>query len=480
METLYISTVNILPEISLITPGLLLLIFGPLLKSDEDNAAFSITLLGIMIAFFLNFGRFTNPTAAFSDSISLDSFSAYFNSIFLVGSLISIAFSKDFLKIQKLKATEFYSLILFATTGMMFLCSAREFMSLFLSFEIMSISVYVLTAINRSSSKSTEAGIKYLILGGFSSAVLLFGIALVYGSTGSIIFSEVAASFDINNVLLVLGIALILIGFIFKIGAFPLHQWVPDIYEGAPITVTGFMSVGVKSAAFAVLLRVFLEAFPTFEANWLLVLWIVAVFTMTLGNISALLQNNLKRLLAFSSIAHAGYALIGITAMTGDREYAFASVNHYLLAYTFMNLGAFGILAYLSKKGSECETFDQISGLWNKKPLIATALTVFMVSLAGIPPFLGFFAKYRIFLSAIRAELYLLAVIGIINSVISAYYYLRVIVYIYMKENKSPFPQLKIASSIAIFVLALINVFLGIFPMHTWDYALKAANSFPF
>ena len=363
---------------------------------------------------------------------------------------------------------------------MMFLGSAREFMSLFLSFEIMSISVYVLTALNRNSLKSTEAGIKYLILGGFSSAILLFGIALVYGATGSIVFSDISAAFDYGNPMLIVGVGLIFIGFLFKIGAFPLHQWVPDIYEGAPVTVTGFMSVGVKAAAFAVLLRVFLEAFPTFEANWLMALWVVAVFTMTIGNVSALMQNNLKRLLAFSSIAHAGYAIIGIASMIGNREYAFASVNYYLLAYMFMNLGAFGILAYLSKKDSECETFDQIAGLWDKKPAIATALTIFMVSLAGIPPFLGFFAKYKIFLSAIEADLIWLAVIGIINSVISAYYYLKVIVYMYMKENKFDFPQLKIASSVAIVLLSLINVFLGIFPLHTWDLALKAANSIPF
>ncbi len=209
-------------------------------------------------------------------------------------------------------------------------------------------------------------------------------------------------------------------------------------------------------------------------------LWLVAVFTMTVGNISALMQNNLKRLLAFSSIAHAGYAIIGIASMIGNREYAFASVNYYLFAYMFMNLGAFGILAYLSKKGSECETFDQIAGLWDKKPLIAVALTVFMVSLAGIPPLLGFFAKYRVFVSAIQADLIWLALIGIINSVISAYYYLKVIVYIYMKENKFDFPQLKIASSLAIALLCLVNVFLGIFPLLTWDLALKAANSLPF
>ncbi|NIT14402.1 MAG: NADH-quinone oxidoreductase subunit N, partial [Candidatus Dadabacteria bacterium] len=325
-----------------------------------------------------------NPATAFAGSISLDSFTAYFNSIFLVGSLISVAFSKDFLKTQNLKATEFYSLILFATSGMMILCSSREFMSLFLSFEIMSISAYVLTALNRNSIRSTEAGIKYLILGGFSSAILLFGIALVYGATGSIVFTQIASVFDYGSPMLVVGAGLILIGFIFKIGAFPLHQWVPDIYQGAPVTVTGFMSVGIKAAAFAVLLRTFIEAFPAFETNWLLAIWLVAVFTMTVGNISALMQSNLKRLLAFSSIAHAGYAIIGIAAMVGNREYALASVNYYLLAYMFMNLGAFGILAYLSKKGSECETFEQISGLWDKKPLIAAALTIFMVSLAGI------------------------------------------------------------------------------------------------
>ncbi|NIV43233.1 MAG: NADH-quinone oxidoreductase subunit NuoN [Candidatus Dadabacteria bacterium] len=480
MEALYISTLNILPELSLIIAGLILLLTGPFLKKEENDAGFFITLIGILIAFYLNFTRFTTPAEAFAGSLSLDSFTAYFNSIFLIGSLISVAFSRDYLKTHDLRASEFYTLILFATSGMMFLSSAREFMSLFLSFEIMSISVYVLTALNRNSLKSTEAGIKYLILGGFSSAILLFGIALVYGATGSIVFTDIADAFDYGNPMLIVGVGLIFIGFIFKIGAFPLHQWVPDIYEGAPVTVTGFMSVGVKAAAFAVLLRAFLEAFPTFEANWLMALWVVAVFTMTIGNVSALLQNNLKRLLAFSSIAHAGYAIIGIASMIGNREYAFASVNYYLLAYMFMNLGAFGILAYLSKKESECETFDQIAGLWDKKPAIATALTIFMVSLAGIPPFLGFFAKYKIFLSAIEADLIWLAVIGIINSVISAYYYLKVIVYMYMKENKFDFPQLKVASSVAIAVLCILNLFLGIFPLHTWDLALKAANSIPF
>jgi len=344
----------------------------------------------------------------------------------------------------------------------------------------MSVAVYVLSGINSKSTRSTEAGIKYLVLGGFSSAILLMGIALIYGSTGSIIFTEITKVIDFNNYLTILGISLILIGFIFKIGAFPFHQWVPDIYEGAPVSITGFMSVGIKAAAFSVLLRVFFGAFSGFESQWLMSLWFITVLTVTVGNISAIVQDNLKRMLAYSSIAHAGYALIGITSAIGGSQYAISSVSYYLFAYTFMNLGAFGILTYLSKTNNECENYRQISGLWHKKPLLALCLSIFMLSLAGIPPFLGFFAKYRIFLSAINAQLYWLAVIGIVNSVISAYYYIKVIVYCYMKEEKADFPSLKLSSSVVIIIISLVNVLFGLFPFSSWDFAVKAALSLPF
>jgi len=238
------------------------------------------------------------------------------------------------------------------------------------------------------------------------------------------------------------------------------------------------MSVGVKAAAFAILLRVLFEGFSGIEANWMQVLWVVSAFTITVGNLAAIVQASIKRMLAYSSIAHAGYALVGVVSAYGEKELGLSSVLYYLFAYTFMNLGAFGVLAYLSKDGKECETFEDVSGLWQRKPLTAIALGVFMFSLAGIPPTVGFFAKYRVFLSAVKAEFYWLAIIGILNSVISAYYYLRVLVYAYMREEKVEFPRFKPASAFALTILTIGTLILGILPLYSWDLALKAARSF--
>lgn len=472
------STLLIGPEIALIVTGILLMTADAFINEKAKKELFWIALLGLVVGFVLNLDRFQEQTSAFSGALSLDEFAAYFNVIFLLGASLAIALSRDFIAKMNLRATEYYSLILFATSGMMILSSAKEFMSLFLGFEIMSVSVYVLSGFNRSSVRSTESGIKYLVLGGFSSAILLYGIALIYGASGTIFIDEVAAKFDANNPLYLAGTALILTGFIFKIGAFPLHQWVPDIYEGAPMTVTGFMSVGVKAAGFAILLRVLFEGFSEISTDWTQVLWIVSVFTMTIGNLAALVQRSIKRMLAYSSIAHAGYALIGVVAAYGGKELALSSVLYYLFAYTFMNLGAFGVLAYLSKGGKECETYEDISGLWERKPLTAIALGIFMFSLAGVPPTIGFFAKYRVFLSGISAGFYWLVIIAVLNSVVSAYYYLRVLVYAYMREEKAEFPSFKPASAAAISILAIATLMLGIFPFYSWDLALKAADSF--
>jgi len=241
--------------------------------------------------------------------------------------------------------------------------------------------------------------------------------------------------------------------------------------------VTAFMSVGVKAAAFAILLRVIFEGFSEIQLSIMPVLWIVAVFTMIVGNIAAIAQKSIKRMLAYSSIAHAGYALVGVVAAYGGGKLAVSSVIYYLFAYMFMNLGAFGVLAYLSKEGKECETFDDIAGLWRRRPYLAIALGVFMFSLAGIPPTLGFFAKYRVFLSAVQADFYWLAVIGILSSVVSAYYYLRVLVYAYMKEETTTFPSFKFASSIVLIVLCIGTLVLGVFPFDSWNLALEAAGS---
>jgi NADH-quinone oxidoreductase subunit N len=477
LSEVFKSTLLIGPEISLIIAGLILIVLDPILKGSAKKNLYVLALLGLAIGFILNLKRFGVAETAFSGALSLDQFAAYFNIIFLLGAFLSVIISRDYLSNTNKYSNEFFALILFSTSGMMILSSAKEFMSLFLGFEIMSISVYILAAFNRKSARSTEAGIKYLILGGFSSAILLYGIALLYGASGSVYLDEIVSKFDPTNPLFLAGSALVLVGFIFKIGAFPLHQWVPDVYEGAPMPVTAFMSVGVKAAAFAILLRVIFEGFSEIQISIMPVLWIVAVFTMIVGNIAAIAQKSIKRMLAYSSIAHAGYALVGVVAAYGGDKLAVSSVIYYLFAYMFMNLGAFGVLAYLSRDGKECETFDDISGLWRKRPYLALALGVFMFSLAGIPPTLGFFAKYRLFLSAVQADFYWLAVIGILSSVVSAYYYLRVLVYAYMKEETTTFPSFKFASSVVLIFLCIGTLVLGVFPFDSWDLALEAAGS---
>ncbi|MEE9251906.1 MAG: NADH-quinone oxidoreductase subunit N [Thermodesulfobacteriota bacterium] len=478
LDELLRSTYLIGPELCLIVVGMLIVIAVPLLKDGAGEELFWMAIVGIGVGFYLNITRFTVQNTAFSGALSLDGYSAYFNMIFLLGAFGAITLSKNFLPLMKLRAGEYYALILFSTSGMMILASAKEFMSLFLGFEIMSISVYILSGFNRNSVRSIEAGIKYLIVGGFSSAVLLYGIALIYGASGSIHLDQIASGFDSSNPLYAVGVAFILAGFIFKIGAFPLHQWVPDVYEGAPVTVTGFMSVGVKAAAFALLIRVLFEAFSHIEADWTYVLWIVSILTMTVGNLSAIAQKSVKRMLAYSSIAHAGYVLIGVVAAYGEKELGISSVLYYLFAYTFMNLGAFGVLAYLSKEGRECETFEDLSGLWRSKPLVALALGVFMLSLTGLPPTIGFFAKFRVFLAGVTAGYYGLVAIAVINTVISAYYYLRVIVFVYMKDEKGEFSErFKPVPAIALTALTIVTLFLGVFPLRTWDLAILAADS---
>jgi NADH-quinone oxidoreductase subunit N len=470
------STLLIGPEITLIITGVMLIVIDPLITRDKKKELFWIVLIGVIIAFILNLSRLNSSSLAFSGALSIDVFSGYFNIIFLISCFIAVALSKEYISNMGLRPNEFYALVLFSTSGMMILSSAKEFMSFFLGFEIMSISVYILSGFNRRSLLSSEAGMKYLVLGGFSSAILLYGIALLYGASGTIFIDLIALRFDISNPLYLVGSALILAGIIFKIGAFPLHQWVPDIYQGAPMTVTGFMSVAVKAAAFAFLLRILFVANYQIESDWTHLLWIISAFTMTIGNLAAIAQNSIKRMLAYSSIAHAGYALIGVVASLGSKSTGLGSVLYYLFAYSFMNLGAFGVLAYLSKDGKECETFEDISGLWQRKPLIAVALGIFMLSLAGVPPTIGFFAKYRVFLSAIKADFYWLAIIGILNSVVSAYYYLRVLVYAYMRDEKIEFPSLKPFSAVAITILTIVTLLLGVFPLQSWNLALKAAG----
>lgn len=472
------SSLLITPELILILTGIVVILLDSICKARGKGLLLPISLLGIAYAFLQNTLRFNVFGVAFAGSLSIDLFSAYFSIIFLIGSFMSLVLSRDYISKMRLRAGEYYALILFSTSAMMLIASAKELMTLFIGFEIMSIAAYILSGFNRSSARSIEAGAKYLVLGGFSSAILLYGIALLYGGSGSIYIDQIAKGFDPSNPLIVAGTALTLSGFIFKIGAFPFHQWIPDVYEGAPVTVTGFMAVAVKAAAFAILIRVVFVGLSGLEASLVPVLWTVSLLTMVVGNFTALVQTSIKRMLAFSSIAHAGYALVGVVAAFSEKTLGIGGVLYYMLAYTFMNLGAFGVLAYLSREGEECETYEDIAGLWRRKPFTAIALGVFMLSLAGVPPFVGFFAKYRVFLSGIAAKHYWLVAVGILASVLSAYYYLRVLVYAYMRQE-APRASLSfsIAPAAALFVLTTATVIAGVIDLRTWELALKAADT---
>lgn len=476
LTTLAQSTLQIVPELIVLLTAIFTMMSGPLLRDSNNRLKLTISILLLGIAFYLNLGRFTEPATAFGGSLSLDAFSAFFNSIFIICAVLTLVISRDYLG-KTTRIGEFYSLILLSTSGMMILAESRDFMSLFLGFEIMSVSVYILSGFNRRSINSTESGVKYLILGGFSSAVLLYGIALLYGASGSIQFGTIFSEFSTDNPLFIAGTAMVLAGFIFKIGAFPLHQWVPDIYEGAPVPVTTFMSVNVKAAAFAILLRFIFETIPYQDIGLTNLVIAVSVITMTIGNIAAIVQRSIKRMLAYSSIAHAGYMLVGILAAVNGEEIAVDGVLYYLYAYAIMNLGAFAIISYLSREDKEMDDFERISGLWNRKPFLAVPLGIFMFSLAGIPPTLGFFAKYRVFLDAVNAGFSIVVLIALVNSVISAYYYLRILVFAFMKEDIYEFETDKPLTGIIVIVLAVGTLLLGVFPLYSVDIISIAGSS---
>jgi NADH-quinone oxidoreductase subunit N len=351
---------------------------------------------------------------------------------------------------------------------MMFMAKANDLIIVFLGLETLSISIYVLVGFLRTNLKSNESSLKYFLLGAFSSAFLLYGIALVYGATGSTKLPDIARHLEslpqlVSNPLLLAAVGMLIVGFGFKMALVPFHMWTPDVYEGAPTPITAFMSVGVKAAAFSAFLRVFLSSFPILRDDWTMILWILAVLTMTLGNVVAIAQENIKRMLAYSSIAHAGYILV---AMTAGGDMATTSIIYYLMAYTLMNLGAFTVVILYSKKGEENILISDYAGAGFKYPFLSAAMTVFMFSLAGIPPLAGFVGKFYIFASAVKQGFIWLAIISVLNSLIAVYYYLRVTVFMYMKEPVKEVGHLSfsIPVIIALLITAFFTLHMGILP----------------
>jgi len=416
--------------------------------------------------------------------IAVDNFRWTADIVFLVATIGTIALSMDYNAKEGITAGESHVLLLLATSGMMTLAAARDLMIVFLGIEIMSIAVYVLAGLNRRSEKSAEGALKYFLLGAFSTAFLLYGIALVYGATGTtnltLIGQRVAQVGLSSNAMLVVGIGLLIIGFGFKVALAPFHMWAPDVYEGAPTPITAYMAAGVKAAAFAAFLRVWLEAFSGVTSSWHGPIWWLAVATMIVGNLIALSQKNIKRMLAYSSIAHAGYILVTIATSTTASTGAFM---FYLIAYTLATLGSFGVIVALERDGASQLNIDDYAGLWTVRPWLASAMAVFMLALLGFPIFggVGFFAKYWIIQSALQAPVpqTKLAIILVLTSVVSAGYYLHVVMVMFMrprKEDALPFQHTGGWTRVVIATAAILILVLGVFPNSIIRWTQRSGN----
>jgi NADH-quinone oxidoreductase subunit N len=412
--------------------------------------------------------------------IQADNFGLFVSiTICLVG-LFTIAFSGQVIRREGLPAGEYYTLLLFSIAGMMMMAVATDLLTIFLALEILSISVYVLTGLRRDSPAAIEAAFKYFLLGAFSSAFFLYGVALTYALTGSTRLDRIgtwmaAEGMNVSPMML-FALGMLLVGFAFKISAVPFHMWTPDAYEGAPTVVTGFMSTGVKAAAFAAFVRVFLSALEPLRADWTPVVWGLAMVTMIVGTVVGVAQSNVKRMLAYSSIAHAGYLLVGLVAANDVGK---ASILFYLLVYALTNLGAFGVVALLSTADRPHDELRDFTGLWHSRPVLAGLMTVFLLSLGGLPPTAGFISKWYVFSAAVKAGYYDLAVVGMLTSVISVFFYLRVVVMMYMADvaEPSPRPAIGLVPVAALVVSTIAIFYLGILPARVLELAAKSVGT---
>ncbi len=473
LEVLNLFTVRVIaPELILICTALILLLLDFMVKRKETVAF--VGVLGALLSAYVSFKLYA---LGWSDSVLLgmfafDGYANFFKLIFYANVILTIFISLKYVVIEKASFGEYYALLLLATSGMMIMVGATDLIILYLGLELMALSTYILAGLIRGQLRSSEAALKYFFLGAFSSAFLLYGISLTYGLTGTTNLNEIATAVQmlnlIENPILLLGIVFFVVAFGFKIAIVPFHMWAPDVYEGAPTPITAFMSVGPKAAGFAVLGRVFFDAFGSLQVQWTGILIPLAVLTMAVGSIIALSQTNIKRMLAYSSIAHAGYMLLGIIAGTPD---GLASTMNYLFIYTFMNIGAFAVVIMLRSEGFRGEDISDYKGLARSHPLASAMMLIFMFSLTGIPPTAGFIGKFYVFMEVINAGYVPLVIIAVVFSVISAFFYLRVVMYMYMKEPKEEVTLTTSASmSFTLAVTALIVIILGVFPSYLLDF----------
>jgi NADH-quinone oxidoreductase subunit N len=470
-----------LPELIWCGFGMLAMLLQPFVRSRHFFTA--LALVGSIGGTAAAFAAGATPGEGFYGLIQSDVFSFFFRLLVGLVAVLVVLAADSYLERENLPFAEFYALLLFATAGMGVLASARELLTAFIGLELSSISSYILAGFRRDSTKSSEASLKYFLLGSFATAFFLYGIALVYGATGTTNLGRMDDA-DPNSNLLKLGLSMILIGIGFKVAAAPFQIWTPDVYEGAPTPVTALFSAGPKAAAFALLLRIFASV-PAATHFWFWAFWVLAALTMFAGNLGALLQTNVKRLLAYSSIAHAGYILVAFAAVTfmandlnGGATPAYAAVLFYLLSYALVKIGAFTIVSEIGGWGEKNLTLDDYAGLAQRQPVAAAALSLYLLSLLGLPVTAGFFGKFYIFKAAVNSHLIWLAVLMAVNSIIGAYYYLRVIVVMYMREGSAEamaatpvrFP---VAVNVVLAVTAIGTVYFGLFPNQVLNFILQ-------
>lgn len=473
------------PEIILTAAGCLILLFDVVTNRQQKRLLGWATLWVVVGCLILMYFMPAPGTSIFSGMFLADGFATFFRALFLMATALTVLISLRYLDDESSQHGEYYALLLFAAVGMMCMAGGGDLITIYLGLELMSLSTYVLAGFIRRDVESTEAAVKYFLMGAFTSGILLYGLALLYGLTGTTSLEGVAqglAGLSLDNPALILAVVFVVAGFGFKVAAVPFHMWAPDAYEGAPTSVTAYMSSAIKAAAFAGLARVFIMAmFPTAE-HWATMWGVVAALTMILGNVVAIAQTSLKRMLAYSSISHAGYVLLGIIAATADgmKEIGLSSAMFYVFVYTFTTMGTFSMIILLSHRGFKGDQISDFAGLQRTHPLQAMVYVVFFLSLAGIPPTAGFVGKLFVFRAAIEAGFVWLAVIGVLTSAIAAYYYFMVIKAMFMDERTAPAPELSTSRPLAVglIVMVVATVFLGIFPNVLINFAEQAIQAF--
>ena len=468
----------ILPEIVL-TAGALLLLIVDLFTSRQHQRVLGWCALAVLGATALTLLQFSGANLVVSRGLlAIDGFAFFFKLIFLGAAAITVLMSSSYLEAEGLKVGEYYFLILCATLGMMFMASGIDLIAIFIGLETMAVAFYILVGYVKPNRRSNEAAVKYFLLGAFSLGLLLYGMSLLYGLSGTTNLRELTATFVAgeSDGLLLVAMILVIAGIGFKIAAVPFHMWAPDVYEGAPTPVTAFLSVGSKAAAFAMLLRIFFEGLPGLVEEWRPIFYALAIITMTLGNIAAITQSNIKRMLAYSSIAHAGYILIGVVAGTPR---GFTAIFVYLMVYVFMQLGAFAVVTMLRRENVAGDELKDLSGLYSRYPVAAFAMLFFMLSLGGIPPTAGFMGKFWLFSAAIESGYVWLAVVAVGNSAISLYYYIRVIVYMWIKEEIAGPPIRVSPAMVAALVITLVGtIVFGLYPRPLFELAAASTQVF--